>query len=351
VYYFWYPLGEFIYAFLNIFWISVICLGPGRPPRQLEQQSELFTPLAQTLDVGKHCKERPFDSSDGWCSRCEHWKPALAHHCRKCDRCALWQDHHCNFIGVCIGFRNMRSFFGWLFYAFLVLAYLVLLTARRLVIELLGRLDVIQLVPLPVGSLFGFDLPVCGTLLALATWLGVIAIDAKALYNQAKPLVWPITIGMPSGILGLKMSTVVKDARMLVGTLRQACGRMTQMDPERNTMIHATRQLDAAIGQVRLPTGPYADSVWGPFAGEKPWSCIEAVFGSPCSWRWWLPFVPGGTGDPIRPTPHPGGISLAICEAWANLSTVLQQANEVLAKRLWAEGEYARTVQRMLAEG
>lgn len=56
-----------------------------------------------------------------WCRKCEAWKPDRTHHCRYCKRCTLKSelhhhlrgnsthatvDHHCAWLGTCVGFHN-----------------------------------------------------------------------------------------------------------------------------------------------------------------------------------------------------------------------------------------------------
>ncbi|KAF7300383.1 Palmitoyltransferase [Mycena chlorophos] len=45
-----------------------------------------------------------------WCSKCEIVKPYRAHHCRICGTCILKFDHHCPWIGQCVGARNHKFF-------------------------------------------------------------------------------------------------------------------------------------------------------------------------------------------------------------------------------------------------
>ncbi|KAJ7092426.1 DHHC palmitoyltransferase-domain-containing protein [Mycena belliarum] len=48
-----------------------------------------------------------------WCSRCAIVKPYRAHHCRVCGTCILKFDHHCPWIGQCVGARNHKFFLNF----------------------------------------------------------------------------------------------------------------------------------------------------------------------------------------------------------------------------------------------
>lgn len=45
-----------------------------------------------------------------YCKKCPMERPERAHHCNHCNVCILRMDHHCPWIGSCVGFRNHKFF-------------------------------------------------------------------------------------------------------------------------------------------------------------------------------------------------------------------------------------------------
>jgi len=60
-----------------------------------------------------------------FCWRCNAPKPASCHHCRVCRRCVMDMDHHCPFIGNCVGAGNRREFVLFLFWTACSMLYVV----------------------------------------------------------------------------------------------------------------------------------------------------------------------------------------------------------------------------------
>lgn len=48
-----------------------------------------------------------------YCAKDEIIKPYRAHHCRICGTCVLKFDHHCPWIGQCVGARNHKFFINF----------------------------------------------------------------------------------------------------------------------------------------------------------------------------------------------------------------------------------------------
>lgn len=57
------------------------------------------------------------------CFKCHQYKPPRCHHCRICRRCVLRYDHHCPWIGNCVGHGNVAYFNRFLIFTPVALMY------------------------------------------------------------------------------------------------------------------------------------------------------------------------------------------------------------------------------------
>lgn len=61
-------------------------------------------------------KSPPSDKTFFACATCHIFRPTSAtSHCRECNKCVYQFDHHCGFLGTCIGARNRSNFCALLF--------------------------------------------------------------------------------------------------------------------------------------------------------------------------------------------------------------------------------------------
>ena len=51
------------------------------------------------------------------------FRPPRASHCRSCQKCILFRDHHCPYTANCIGYNNIQYFINFLFWGIYAIAY------------------------------------------------------------------------------------------------------------------------------------------------------------------------------------------------------------------------------------
>lgn len=86
-----------------------------------------------------NCRSRERTLEDGtvweqkWCRECNLWRPYRCGHCHMCGRCVLRLDHHCIWMGTCVGERNCRFFAAFFFCAGTGMLFLVACGVYRLI--------------------------------------------------------------------------------------------------------------------------------------------------------------------------------------------------------------------------
>ncbi|KAG2652940.1 hypothetical protein PVAP13_1NG396100 [Panicum virgatum] len=79
----------------------------------------------------------PGSSSRDWtCTYCRVVQPPRTRHCHDCDKCVLQFDHHCIWLGTCIGKKNHCRFWWYIFEETILCIWTVALYIESLCLDL-----------------------------------------------------------------------------------------------------------------------------------------------------------------------------------------------------------------------
>ncbi|KAG5494985.1 hypothetical protein JKF63_02037 [Porcisia hertigi] len=105
---------------------------PGPP------QADALTPLTHPLHEQFFFNPKAngytsmLNSHLNYCPMCAIYKPPRTHHCSHCSFCVLKYDHHCPWLGQCVGFFNYKNYLLVLFYTWLLTAWVLTLLSIAL---------------------------------------------------------------------------------------------------------------------------------------------------------------------------------------------------------------------------
>ncbi|CAE8632707.1 unnamed protein product [Polarella glacialis] len=314
------PCYLVVHALLNVAWIGMVYHGPGRTPPASDGPSELPEDLVSALATGRLCKEKPFGAKDDWCSPCNMWKPALAHHCSVCGRCSLWMDHHCNFAGTCVGFRNLRLYLVWLLYGHALMGLWILLSFRRMWWT-------------PPSGFWGW-----GGWAQWVMWGIYIYKNLGTLFFYCTVTVGKLAAGWPSWVLLTKFYGLCevaiqleKDAAASASALEQPTfaptgGSFTCFGVTSAPKGGIAGELAALRGAMKEVSRAGQVTLRGLFSRPSLIQNVGLAFGEEPSWRWLLPLATGGTGNPLQPEFY----NADVCKSWASLATSMSRCEAEL---------------------
>ncbi|KAK9324390.1 DHHC palmitoyltransferase-domain-containing protein [Lipomyces orientalis] len=108
--------------------VRAVTSDPGILPRNIHTETSIGPGSLNIASSSVTVNCRQYDEDNliylpiNYCAVCKIWRPARASHCRDCDSCIDIMDHHCVWLNNCVGARNYRYFF-WFIWSLSLLGY------------------------------------------------------------------------------------------------------------------------------------------------------------------------------------------------------------------------------------
>jgi len=127
-----------------VFMVLTRYCDPGIIPRGVEFSYDKNNPWdygrkkpAETIKVQVHGESVRIK----YCETCHIYRPPRAVHCGTCNNCVERFDHHCPWLGVCIGRRNYQTFLAFVWCIVIICLYILALSIVHLALIII---DVVE---------------------------------------------------------------------------------------------------------------------------------------------------------------------------------------------------------------
>lgn len=140
------PFTGALLAWNLLILLLTACLDPGIIPRQLSPPAPDASMRLEMAEVGTTRLPRTKDAEVNgcavklkYCDTCLMYRPPRCSHCSICNNCVDRFDHHCPWVGQCVGRRNYRFFFLFVSTTTLLCLFVFTLSAVHIRLLMNGR--------------------------------------------------------------------------------------------------------------------------------------------------------------------------------------------------------------------
>lgn len=128
-----YFVSFFVILCLEIYFFEVAGSNPGIVSyEEGEEQDQAISGLEdiEAQELGKHDKQNSVPVKFN-CKLCNRIQPYRTKHCKKCKMCVAKYDHHCFWIGGCVGELNLRKFIAMLFFMVVLFTWVFVIVSSK----------------------------------------------------------------------------------------------------------------------------------------------------------------------------------------------------------------------------
>ena len=96
-------------------------------PPKIHLSQEGVSPKINQTSIKQHNIVDESTELEGFCGECVVDIPLRAKHCKLCTKCVATYDHHCDWVGNCIGEKNKALFIIFVFNHCLEILFTILI--------------------------------------------------------------------------------------------------------------------------------------------------------------------------------------------------------------------------------
>jgi len=121
----------------------LLIVAAGKDPASIPSRVFLYKAYRRRTDMmSEELRTKYMDIVNGrltkikYCSACDIYRPPRTIHCGTCGCCIERLDHHCPWIGTCVGKRNYKYFISFLWSVFLLVLFAIVFCSVHITLDL-----------------------------------------------------------------------------------------------------------------------------------------------------------------------------------------------------------------------